>query len=113
MIKAIVLEPRQRPRLVDLPTETLAQLTEMKKLVGGWIELLSVGATHTYINEEGKMLDLPLNEQATAFWKTFGSLVNADYIVGPMIIMGPINNAGCYTKDVSKSLIEYFNLGTK
>jgi len=47
----------------------LPSLEEMQKFVGGYVEALELKNGHTlYVNEEGRMKDLPVNNMATAFW---------------------------------------------
>lgn len=70
-------------------------LDDLQKAVGGYIEALPfpmLGDVTCYINEEGKMLDLPLNEFATGIHKPH--LMNGDYIAGPMVVMGFDPNEG-------------------
>jgi hypothetical protein len=47
----------------------LPSLEEMQKFVGGYVEALELKNGHTmYVNEEGRLKDLPVNNMATAFW---------------------------------------------
>lgn len=47
----------------------LPSLEEMQKFVGGNVEALQLKNGHTmYVNEDGRMKDLPENLMATAFW---------------------------------------------
>ena len=64
-------------------------LSDMQAAVGGYIEvaLTSLPGVIAYINEEGKMQGLPLNEAATALLK----YPNDDYVVGDMLILGAPN----------------------
>ena len=66
-------------------------LKEMQDAVGGSIELAyDDGEIQIVCNEEGKMLDLPENEQATDIWldkldeQGRGSL---DYLAGDVLIL--------------------------
>ena len=66
-------------------------LKEMQDAVGGSIELAyDDGEMQIVCNEEGKMLDLPENEQATDIWldkldeQGRGTL---DYLAGDVIIL--------------------------
>ena len=60
----------------DEPTLKSAQ-----EFVGGYVEGISFpNGDYLIINEEGKLIGLPINEQATKLWKdTFD---NDDYITG-------------------------------
>ena len=43
---------------------------ELREFVGGMVEIVSVPSGRTiYLNEEGKLIDLPKNEAGTALWK--------------------------------------------
>lgn len=57
-------------------------LSEMQKLVGGNIELVTLRSSGMYlvIHEEGKMMGLPRNAEATAVCEDF--LFPGDFIVG-------------------------------
>ena len=60
-------------------------LDELQALVGGYLEALRLDDAYwLVINEEGKLLDLPVNLRATALvrWR----LPADDYIVGPAIV---------------------------
>lgn len=62
-------------------------LEELQKAVGGYIEgiHLECGCI-MFVNEEGKLNDLPLNQNATAlFWHSSG--YTGDVIVGDAIVV--------------------------
>jgi hypothetical protein len=64
-------------------------LDSLQKAVGGWIELLPINDEHhAYIDEEGKLKNLPINELATKFAHKYIGIAPYDCIVGPMIILG-------------------------
>lgn len=61
-------------------------LQELQKAVGGYIELVVLsGDTVMYLNEEGKIYDLPINEEATKLFREAHPNTN-DYIVGNVIV---------------------------
>ena len=66
----------------------------IKEAVGGWIEcvhLPSLGAD-LWLNEEGKLIGLPLNSHGTTLWaKEYG---HTDFIVGDIIITGGADEEG-------------------
>jgi Domain of unknown function (DUF3846) len=69
------------------------ELGQLQSLVGGYIELVRSNYTGllVYVNEEGKLQGLPRNRRMTNFLRhTLGS----DYIVGPAVIMGAIDDEG-------------------
>ena len=39
-------------------------LQELQKLVGGYIEMHNIGNTHLIVNEEAKIVGLPINKEA-------------------------------------------------
>lgn len=64
------------------------KLLELQGMVNGMIELINLSKHKVYmvINEEGKLLDLPINARATVlFDEEFGK--NADYIVGDVVLI--------------------------
>jgi len=60
-------------------------LQEMQYIVNGFIEILrSPGGNYMVVNEEGLLLDLPINKKATAIYREeFGG---KDVIVGDVLI---------------------------
>lgn len=96
-IDVLVIEPgewRARRETID------PQLRDFQRLVGGYIEALDLGETvSAYINEEGKLNDLPRNEAADklvhlALRKAGRRLMLGDYIVGPLVLTGPPDDEG-------------------
>lgn len=67
---------------------------EISTTVSGMVEAVTLDdAGSMYINEEGKLYNLPVNEVATRLFKTFFPWSN-DYIVGNAILFGPVDNMG-------------------
>jgi len=72
----------------DEPTLKSAQ-----QFVGGWVEGITFpNGDYLIINEEGKLMGLPINEQATKLWKeTFDNdnfiTGRNDFVVGPAILI--------------------------
>ncbi len=66
---------------------------ELKKLVGGYIEIAyDDGKTQIICNEEGKLLSLPYNIEATKFWddllrKRNPETNNSDILNGDIVIL--------------------------
>lgn len=62
-------------------------LAELQGFVGGNIELVHLkpghGHAEAYVNEEGKLDNLPINDKATAKVR----LYNGDFISGPLVII--------------------------
>jgi len=63
------------------------ELIELQQIVGGYIEALRLGALWLFLNEDGKRLNLPLNERATALMR--GRIADDDWIVGDVILCSP------------------------
>ena len=68
-------------------------LKEAQKFVGGYVEGITFpNGDYLIINEEGKLMQLPLNPEATALWRaTFTKDKYAfgydDFVVGPAILI--------------------------
>ena len=70
-------------------------LKEMQKIVGGYIEIAyDDGKTQIICNEEGKMIGLPINQEATNIWnKLLGKFnsnpnyIHSDVLVGDVLIL--------------------------
>jgi|TARA_R110002051_G_scaffold19567_2_gene54388 hypothetical protein len=65
-------------------------LDQLQKLVGGYIELVNLPNTkeQMIINEEGKLIGLPVNETATKiFHENYPHLQDRDVICGDAIIL--------------------------
>ena len=60
-------------------------LAELQAAVGGLVQLVKLdGRTELWVNEEGKLLDLPLNPPATRIWELyFGA---TDFVCGPVLV---------------------------
>lgn len=107
-ISALLFEVDGTVKTVDLDNRSLRQFQEF---VGGYIESISGPDWVAYVNEEGKMKNLPLNEKADRFvhthgWRgvSFGPF--SDYLVGPVLLVGPRDEEG-YDTSVHKSLIDW------
>jgi|ERR1035437_10478237 hypothetical protein len=97
MTKAMYIPVDAPPRVVEYNG-----YDELKALVGGWIEGIGgdVGGSGThvwsgYVDEEGKIKGLPVNDEATIFagatgWYGAGS----DVLCGPVVIIGPPDEEG-------------------
>ena len=96
-IKAIRI-PAEDPPCV-LFGEVRDSLDTYQALVGGLIEAIRLnGAVDEHgnrlpdafgwINEEGKLIDLPHNIIATELFRRYGGLAAGDYIAGEVILLG-------------------------
>lgn len=61
------------------------KLEQLQKIVGGYIDMLGIGGDEIMVfNDEGKLMELPLNKEATKlFQKEFQT---DDFIVGDVLI---------------------------
>lgn len=60
-------------------------LEELKSVVGGYIEIVPLEEGYSMVvNEEGKLLNLPINEGATRVYRA--SRNTEDFIVGNVLI---------------------------
>jgi len=117
-IKAVLVKDG-KATVVALP-----QSGDVSELVGGYIEFLRVGDdAHAYIDEEGKLKGLPVNEVASQFCGDYRvglrqfcgdyrvGLQAWDHIVGPMLILGSRNASGeedGAEHSVPKHVVAYF-----
>ena len=66
-------------------------LKAAQEFVGGYVEGIQFpNGDYLIINEEGKLMDLPFNPEATALWRaTFDNYVTGrkDFVVGPAILI--------------------------
>lgn len=87
-VAALIVQPDGSAEIRDIdPT-----LDTLKELVGGWLEAIhpgdvSHGLWHAYIDEEGKLKQLPVNEAGTAFAHSIG-WPHGDVLVGPVVFLG-------------------------
>ena len=70
------------------------QLGLFQGIVGGLIEPLSTKDWTMYINEEGKIYNLPMNEIATMIALKHKLISPHDAIVGNVFFVGPVNAHG-------------------
>lgn len=70
-----------------------SQLKQLQEAVGGWIQAVDLNPTLTmWLNEEGKLNNLPFNTLATELWEeAYGE---TDFIVGNVIFTGGTGEEG-------------------
>ncbi|WP_051442084.1 DUF3846 domain-containing protein [Arthrobacter sp. H14] len=68
----------------------------LQGIVGGYIECIGVRGKdmNMYLNEEGKIQRLPINERATRIAAMTGSIRYFDAICGAAVIVGPFDDDG-------------------
>lgn len=98
--KAIVIGVDASVRVVDIDEDIEEENghSQLHNLVGGWLEFHSLPGLccNFFINEDGKRLNLQPNARATALCEKYGTgLRRDDFIVGPMVIVGPTDGDSC------------------
>lgn len=112
-MKAILITPENEIEVLDEDFD----LKTIQSYLGGWIEVVNFGPDNphffAYINEQGKLEGLPVNEIVTAFWYNSGQrILLGDVIVGNVLFFGQVDDEGNNT-DVPDDLIEFFQLVRK
>lgn len=91
MRKAVVIQPDGEMRVVEIPDppDELAALKE--HLDGGWLEMVTTPeGLSMFLDEEGKLKRLPINDKATVI----SGLFPRDVIVGPVVLLGQVDRDG-------------------
>jgi hypothetical protein len=96
--------------LIDLTADSNELLT-LQMAVGGLIEAKTLEGDYTlFMNEEGKLMQLPINERATEIW--LANFPNfPDVIVGDVVIAGGTDEEGeqlGLDPDYAKKLLDLF-----
>ena len=82
-------------------------LKDMQAAVGGYIEYVGLGDQANLIcNEDGKMLGLNINPIAAVLTKKYQALRPRDFIVGDILVVGPVDEDGNDT-DVPQELVDH------
>lgn len=107
-ISALLFDVDGTVKKIDLDNLSLRQSQE---LVGGYIEAISGPEWVAYVDEDGKRKGLPLNVKADRFVHTQGWTAGifgpfSDYIVGPVLIVGPTDEEG-FDTSVHQSVIDW------
>lgn len=74
-----------------------SQLSDYQHLVGGLIDVIDIDnpPASLYVNDEGKLLDLPLNRRATVLlWAHHSGLRFRDFVAGDAFLTGQPDQAG-------------------
>ena len=92
-MKVAVIPADGDVRFEDVPR---IDLDYLQSRVGGHIEALRIPGTgiNLYLNEEGKLLGLAVNERADAIaWRT-RAVSFSGVIVGDVVVVGPVDEQG-------------------
>ncbi|MEI7780345.1 MAG: DUF3846 domain-containing protein [Planctomycetota bacterium] len=79
------------PETIDRGCEAL------QTRVGGWIEAVGSddGQVTLWINEEGKLIGLPINELGTELWYMLNpAAAGMDVLCGPVVVSGGCDDEG-------------------
>lgn len=81
---AVILKANGEQVLVHPNNNNDFSLEELREIVGGHIEIIRLPDFYMVVNEEGKLINLPLNEEATQIYQC--GTKELDYIVGDVLI---------------------------
>lgn len=107
-ITGVLVQPDGSHKILDLPP----QIDAIWRTVGNWVEVIapSRDAEHhdwrAYIDEEGRLKDLPVNHKGTKIAQESG-WAGEHYLVGPMLFVG-VNSYG-NDMSIPKRFLEKFN----
>ena len=91
-MNALLIPVEGAPRTIDIRESF--ELADMQAAVHGNIELVVLNShpnLSIFVNEEGKFTE-PTNLTATRWAQP--DLFAGDWIAGPMLVLGPVDNAG-------------------
>lgn len=106
LINALVVHPDDRVESIEIENTDLAAY---QKVVGGYIEGVYGRIATVYVNEEGLILNLPVNPSASLFVERF--LFGGEYhrLHGTALIVGPPDEEGNDTH-VRQSVVSYYKM---
>ncbi len=91
MRKAIILNVDGNLSEMDL--DRADALRDLQRAVDGWVQAIDFRDDLTiWVNEEGKLNNLPINAEATKIWAHFFG--NTDFIVGNAVFTGGTDENG-------------------
>lgn len=90
-MKALVIPVEGEMQEVNFDKKSSYEV--LRRAVGGYIECVALSGTmDMWVNEEGKLMSLPVNSTATFLWTlVYGP---TDVIVGDVIITGGVDDEG-------------------
>jgi hypothetical protein len=81
------------------PKDSHFTLEELQAFVGGYVQMIQLpNGEEMYLNEEGKLENLPINRRATTLGKVCG-IATDDCIVGDVIILNSQEIQACKEAD--------------
>jgi hypothetical protein len=107
---AITLNAEGEAREVELQEE--GQLEQLQGVVGGWVQAVDFTDNLTiWVNEEGKLVGLPINPMATFLWEKYFGLT--DFICGDVIFTGGTDEEGAtlgLDEETAKELRDFLRM---
>jgi len=106
-IKAVVIPVRGDIRIIEIGR---SDYRAYQDAVGGNLEVITLQSPpgSLYLDEEGKLKELPYNERATRLVdQAVPGFAGRDVVVGPALVTGPVT-AGGYDTDVPADLLSRF-----
>lgn len=90
-MKALIIPVDGKPR--EVAFDRGASYEVLRNAVGGYIECVALSDTlDMWVNEDGKLISLPINSTATFLWTlVYGP---TDVIVGDVIFTGGVDDEG-------------------
>ena len=83
---AVATSPDGTARALEPAKGACFTLVELQTLVGGYIQAVPIGAGRYLVcNEDGKRLELPVNQAATRMLHAAGGMPD-DFVVGEVLI---------------------------
>lgn len=103
LINALVVNPDDSVSRIEIEN---GDLSAYQKIVGGYIEGVFGRIATIYVNEEGLILNLPVNPSVTLFTQRF---IDSGYyrLHGTALIVGPPDEEGNDTH-VRQSVVSYY-----
>lgn len=94
--QVVVITTDNKVEVAQMPANSTEEYNFLSTAVGGWIEMVSLvddlAGIVLWVNEEGKIDQLPYNPLATTIWETcFGF---TDVIVGNAVLTGGSDEDG-------------------
>lgn len=104
MEKALIVRTDGQHEIVEFEIGNSYEL--IKNAVQGYIECVSIKHGDLWLNEEGKLLGLPINKFATDYFRSSYAGTD-DFIVGDVIFTGGVDEEG-ETLGLSEEALEQY-----
>lgn len=88
-VRAVLVRPSGEHTYTDIARDTDSGLSALQQIVGGNIELVPLdGSAYIYVNEEGLLDGLPVNELATRALLELRPAMAGTFLVGDAVFLG-------------------------